>query len=159
MNTLFFVAFVAGLAALIFFIPRKKRPAIASPPANPAKRITRLRAEDATESFFCAVVGESFKNEDGGDRQEIIRRLAKAGEQVHLEREPDNPHDDNAIAVFVEDQQIGYLKTEVAARHAPKIDTGRYALAAVIASVNGGKRGKKNLGVTLEATLYRVRQP
>lgn len=122
------------------------------------KKIIRVRPEDALEQFFCAVVGESFDNDDGTSRQDIIKKHGKPGIQVHLEREPDNPHDGAAIAVYLADQQIGYLKGEVAARHAPKIDTGRYALYAEISSVNGGTKKKPNIGVTLEATLFKVRK-
>ena len=128
------------------------------PSAKVPKKIIRLRAEDAMDKFFCAVVGESFDNDDGSSRQEIIKQHGRAGAQVHLEREPDNQYDDLAIAVYLADQQIGYLKGDVAARHAPKIDTGRYVLYAEIASVNGGTKDKPNIGVTLEATLFKVRK-
>lgn len=132
---------------------------LSTPTQKPTpKKIIRLRAEDAMDKFFCAVVGESFDNDDGSSRQEIIKQHGRAGAQVHLEREPDNQYDDLAIAVYLADQQIGYLKGDVAARHAPKIDTGRYALYAKISSVNGGTKDKPNIGVTLEATLFKVRK-
>jgi hypothetical protein len=44
------------------------------------------------------VAGESFGNPDGSSRQAEIAQL-KSGEPVNLIREPDNPHDPNAIRV------------------------------------------------------------
>jgi len=125
---------------------------------NSGKRIVRLRPDDAQESFYCAVVGESFANDDGQTRQSIIKRHAKAGIHAHLEREPNNRFDSNAIAVYVADNQIGYLKSDVASRHAASIDSGRLALYAVVESVNGGTSDKPSLGVTLEVTIFKVRR-
>lgn len=60
------------------------------------------------------VVGESFRNPDGTDRQEIIPRCV-VGEWLILEHEPDNPHDINAIKVLRETgEQIGYLPRDFA---------------------------------------------
>jgi hypothetical protein len=42
--------------------------------------------------------GESFKNDDGSSRQNELKRC-RAGERVILERQPNNPHDSNAIFV------------------------------------------------------------
>lgn len=42
--------------------------------------------------------GESFKNDDGSSRQSELKRC-QPGELVKLERQPDNPHDSNAIFV------------------------------------------------------------
>lgn len=42
--------------------------------------------------------GESFKNDDGSSRQSELKRC-QAGEPVNLERQPNNPHDSNAIFV------------------------------------------------------------
>lgn len=55
-----------------------------------------------------SVVGESFENEDGSDRQEIIE-LLKVGDPIELVPEPNNPYDRNAIAVFSRKGQIGYI--------------------------------------------------
>ena len=64
--------------------------------------------------FFANVVGESFRNEDGSDRQAIIPRC-RVGERLTLKHEPDNPHDINAIRVLRHTgEQIGYLGREFA---------------------------------------------
>lgn len=157
MDTIILLFCILALSALAWlFLPKKRRSAQATEPQPPAKRIIRLDPDDALDTFFCAVVGESFRNDDGSSRQEIIRAHARPGVQAHLERDTENEFDSNAIAVYVNDQQIGYLKAEVAARHAAKLDTGRYALYAVVATVNGGTPSKPSFGVTLEATLFKV---
>ena len=58
------------------------------------------------------------------------------GRAVSLVREPDNPADTHAVAVWVSDDQqrswrVGYLDRTVAARIAPSIDGGR-AVTAVL---------------------------
>ncbi|MFA9445492.1 HIRAN domain-containing protein [Egicoccus sp. AB-alg6-2] len=46
------------------------------------------------------------------------------GQQVTLRREPDNPADPFAVAVWAEQWRIGYLDRQVAARLAPRLDAG-----------------------------------
>jgi integrase len=62
------------------------------------------------DHFFGQVSGESHRNDDGSDCQAIIPRC-RVGELLVLEREPDNPHDINAIRVIRQSgEQIGYLE-------------------------------------------------
>jgi single-stranded-DNA-specific exonuclease len=90
--------------------------------------------------FFTKVVGVTFEG-----RQDVIGGLTP-GAPVELRRQPDNPHDANAIGVFFGALHVGYLRREIARRLAPKLDGGeRYR--AQIASVTGG--GARSLGVNL----------
>lgn len=76
---------------------------------------------------------------------------AAAGRRIRLRREPENPHDANAIAVFNHrGVQVGYLPREEAAWLAPLLDAGAIRI--------GGVAGKKSDDYTLEATLI-VRAP
>lgn len=118
-------------------------------PDRPLKRIEHSR-------FICAVVGESHRNKDGKSRQTIIKKMVNAGDHVSLRREPDNPHDPNAVAVFVHGEQIGYLKREVAERLSALIDIPGYAAEAVVDGVYGGTPSKPSLGITLEMTVYQM---
>jgi hypothetical protein len=61
------------------------------------------------------VVGVSFPNDDGGSRQDHIGRYAKPDRLVMLVPEPYNPHDPNAVAVYIDDKQIGYIPRGLAA--------------------------------------------
>ncbi len=94
---------------------------------------------DAAE-FFTKVVGVTFEG-----RQDVIGGLVP-GSPLELRREPDNPHDPNAVAVFFGALRIGFLRKEIARRLAPKFDAGeRYR--AEIGSLTGG--GTRSLGVNL----------
>ncbi|WP_449284173.1 HIRAN domain-containing protein [Luteimonas qiangzhengi] len=82
------------------------------------------------------VVGTGFNNADGRSRADLIRRYCKPGTPLHLEREPNNPHDANAVAVLVEAPrilglfgggrvQIGYLREGTARSVAKRLDAGK----------------------------------
>ncbi len=94
---------------------------------------------DAAE-FFTKAVGVTFEG-----RQDVIGGLVP-GSPLDLRRQPENPHDPNAIAIFFGALQIGFLRKEIARRLAPKFDAGdRYK--AEIGSVTGG--GTRSFGVNL----------
>ena len=61
--------------------------------------------------FFASVAGESFRNEDGTDRQGIIAGC-RVGDPLVLVPEPDNDHDENAIKVLREDWRAARLCRE-----------------------------------------------
>ena len=73
----------------------------------------------------CYVVGTGFEG-----RAKIIRKHCFETMDVRLRREPDNPHDPNAVSVWVEvpgffgskQKQIGYLKRNHAERIANVLD-------------------------------------
>jgi hypothetical protein len=86
------------------------------------------------------IAGTGFYN-----RASIIRRHCHDDLNVVLKREPDNPHDPNAIAVFIEVprlfgflgrslQQIGYIKASAAKGLAKRMDEG-LVIQARVASV------------------------
>ena len=86
------------------------------------------------------IAGTGFHN-----RSSLIQRYCHNGLKAVLKREPDNPHDPNAIAVFIEVprlfglygrglQQIGYIKASAAKGLAKQMDEG-LAIQAMVASV------------------------
>lgn len=128
-------------------------PVAAEPELTPAAFLDRLYAHgedylekdrfasigDAAE-FFTKVVGVTFEG-----RQDVIGGLLP-GAPLELRREPQNPHDPNAVGVFFGALRIGYLRKEIARRLAPKFAAGeRYR--AEIGSLTGG--GARSLGVNL----------
>jgi hypothetical protein len=69
-------------------------------------------------------------------RDEIIRAHCRDGMPIILERQPDNPHDPNAVAVFIDvsrlggllgtsRKQIGFIKANTAKSLAKAIDSGK----------------------------------
>lgn len=76
-------------------------------------------------SLSLAVVGANYPNADGGNRRSEIA-FCDPGEPLELRPEPNNPHDEHAIAVFsargfqigyVASQRAVYLKTLLRAGH------------------------------------------
>ncbi len=129
-----------------------------SPKAEPhvessAEFVERLFREKATflkrdpfatigeaNAFFTKIVGVSFEG-----RQDLVAGLQE-GFDLALERQANNPHDSNAIAVRYGALQVGFLKKEIAKHLAPAMDAGaRYA--ARIESITGG--GTRNSGVNI----------
>ena len=83
--------------------------------------------------FHTKIAGVSFEG-----RQDVIAGL-RAEAPLELRRQPDNPHDCNAIAVYYGKLQLGFFNKRLAARLAPLIDSGaRYR--ARVASLTGGAR-------------------
>ena len=99
------------------------------------------------------VVGVTKRNEDGQSRQELIE-LLDPGDELYLEREPDNEYDENAIAVFNESwEQIGYLSRKVAEELAPLMDEG-YETKCIVTAITGGSDDKPSFGCNIEITVY-----
>ncbi|MDF2615438.1 MAG: hypothetical protein K0Q47_93 [Sedimentibacter sp.] len=96
---------------------------------------------DSNKMVKYRVVGTTHKNPNGTSRQEIISHLTKAS-KITLVREPDNEYDKNAIAVYANEKQIGYLSSAYAATFAPKIDAGRRFEVNV--DTIGSRTSKKN---------------
>lgn len=111
---------------------------------------------DPEDGYTFAVVGESFKNDDGTLRQKIISAMCP-GESVLLKREPDNKYDTNAVAVLnAGGRQIGYLKSAVAKWFAPKIDAGAEYVARIEAINKTATDKGKMLGVVVRVIPVRT---
>lgn len=81
------------------------------------KGIVQQISHPKIRSFNIGITGESFFNEDGSNRQEILRRC-KVGEQLHLIHEP-IPQDINAVKVCrMNGEQIGYIPQYASAEFA-----------------------------------------
>lgn len=105
--------------------------------------------------FHTKIAGVSFEG-----RQDIIAGL-QTGAALELLRQPDNPHDRNAIAVHYGALQLGFFNKRLAAHIAPLIDGGaRYR--ARVASLTGGSAQGKHRGVNIfverEATAAATRR-
>ena len=101
----------------------------------------RCQDKPPLEIIRTKVCGVSKKNEDGSRRQEIIAQCW-FDEDLDLVREPDNPHDEDAIAVFRASftEQCGYLPARLASKIAPLMDSGVNVTAGVF-DVTGGDDG------------------
>lgn len=105
-------------------------------------------------NYLVGVRGESYQNDDGTNRQEIIKEL-KVGQPVNLIADPMKKHDRNAVAVLTTaGKQIGFLPSD--ARDSSSILRGE-PVTATIHKLTGGTNwftrsilGKKHMGVVLK---------
>ena len=80
--------------------------------------------------FFSKIVGVTFANPDGSDRQALIEDLddmlqSSPFVDLLLKREPENAYDSNAIQVLDgKSRQLGYLSRSVCTTLAPIMDNG-----------------------------------
>lgn len=102
--------------------------------------------------FSLPVVGVQYHNEDGSSRQEELRRC-EPGEPIWLERQPDNPHDRNAIAVFSDRRvQVGYIAARHACWLASKIDR-EYPVHGVVGRIKGAMFDDCPLGMVVRLNM------
>jgi hypothetical protein len=102
--------------------------------------------------FFTNVVGVTFKNDDGSDRQTLIRQCMVL-DPLELKHEPDNPFDPNAVAVLGEGQQLGHLKRELAPEIVYYVRNG-WRVSALVASVQRrGSGARRKAGVNIAVLI------
>ena len=102
----------------------------------------------SSPGFYTKIVGVTFSNFDGTNRQDLIEEMEEAmdGEAdapiLTLVRERGNPYDSNAVAVMdPQGRQLGYLSKEVAASIATDIDQGT-SYRAILRAITGGGVGE-----------------
>lgn len=96
--------------------------------------------------------GERFANADGSSRQDELGRCLP-GEAIRLEREPDNPCDPMAVALYSSRAvQVGYVGREHAEWLAPLIDAGR-SIEASVSRVAPKGRPFSPLALTIKIRL------
>ena len=101
---------------------------------------TNSNKEQVYNNIEVSVAGVTYYN-----RQEIIKKLNK-NSIIELRREYNNQFDKNAIAVYANSNQIGYIPKEIAVNLAKRIDGGEKLIASILAIVGGGSY---NYGVKL----------
>jgi len=108
-------------------------------------RFKENKSRDNSGKFETNVVGVTFEN-----RQAIIAQLS-INEQLWLRREPQNPHDKNAISVWRDnDEQIGYISRDLAINFAPAFDKIGVPIPAVVTAVLGKNYSDSKLGVQIK---------
>lgn len=96
--------------------------------------------------YRAIVAGTGFEG-----RAARIRAYAKPGVELDLKREPENPYDPNAIAVYLRvrkwytlfrevPMQIGYVKRNRAEMLSKRIDEGGRIVSAHIVSMHTGQK-------------------
>lgn len=117
------------------------------------KTINRYYGKKVTDAadkiFHTNVAGVTKKNGDGSIRQNIIENDLKTGDLLILERDLENKHDKNAIAVLTtSNKQVGFIRSDHAQNLAKQMDNGSKVFAQITA-ITGGYNGK-NFGVNID---------
>ena len=95
---------------------------------------------------FNKVAGVTFPNDDGSERQEIIRRC-KTGETLVLRHDPDNAYSDFAVQVLRQNgEQLGHAPEYLAEWICKELSAG-YSVVGVICDITGGTKDKPIRGV------------
>lgn len=80
-------------------------------------------------SHLAALVGVSFRPKE---TKEIVREL-QMDDELRLEREPENQHDENAVKVVNDNGDfLGYVEKDVAAEIADRLDNGDEYTCSVV---------------------------
>jgi len=95
--------------------------------------------------FHTKIVGISFEG-----RQGYISSL-QIGDTLEIKPEPNNVYDPNAIAIFVGDKQLGYLKKELAESLKKELEAG-YNYTCVVSDITGATH--QTQGVNIELTRH-----
>jgi len=97
-------------------------------------------------SFYTKIVGVTYDNQDGTNRQDIIAELTE-NSPIKLVRDYANLHDPNAIFVVSDKGQLGFISKERASQIAARMDAGE-TINVTISSLTGG--GDYTRGVNIE---------
>jgi len=100
------------------------------------------------------VVGVTYEG-----RQDVINSMNEMLDNLIAKREPENPHDENAIAIYVEKhngelQSVGYINRGLAAKLSPVIKEQNLELIIDDYVIVGNREAGKNLGIIFNYTLY-----
>lgn len=93
--------------------PAAEHPTAPTPVIRPAPQVSDeggVNFDAPICHFFTEIVGVTYENDDGASREEIVRMCGRM-EPLSLAREPDNPHDPNAVSVERLDtgEQLGHV--------------------------------------------------
>jgi hypothetical protein len=136
---------LAGLVILALIVTWTRRRPVTEQQSSGDGR--RFSGDDlGPDEFPLSVVGESFKNKNGAQRQDIIRRC-RPGDPVTLVPEPDNTKDRFAVAVIHRLGQIGYLESG-SGRVADEMASGKFQSVTIL-NIHGGDQSRRSVGVSL----------
>ena len=117
-----------------------------------------VEIEGGNQQYRTTIAGVTYPNKDGTERQALLRAL-KPGQKLTLIREPNNPYDKFAVAIFtLSGLQLGYTHAGDS-RLADHMDMGG-AVSAKVVTVTGGPgllgwlfpSLRKNYGCVIEIT-------
>lgn len=97
-------------------------------------------------SFYSKLTGVTY-----GNRQYYISSLV-SGQILEIRRDRANQFDSNAIAVFANNHQIGFLSKELAAKLSPKLDSGD-KITVKVSQITGGNNQYKGVNILIDVYI------
>lgn len=90
-----------------------------------------------------------------GDRAKLVKKL-ETGDPLMLVREPDNPHDENAIQVLNNaGRLLGYIPAHIAEDLASELNSSHKDVAAQVARPVPPDRERKYPNAVVRISIYR----
>jgi hypothetical protein len=110
----------------------------------------RYLARDAPELAALGLRVAGVAGAGAHHAQALASDAVAPGGRLELRRDPDNPHDPNAIQVHPNDggDQVGWVPRELAAELAPELDAGRPLSAVVLREQRRSPRDPRH-GLTM----------
>jgi hypothetical protein len=110
----------------------------------------RYLARDAPELAALGLRVAGVAGAGAHHAQALASDAVAPGARLELRRDPDNPHDPNAIQVHPGDggDQVGWVPRELAAELAPELDAGRPLSAVVLREQRRSPRDSRH-GLTM----------
>lgn len=142
---------ILGLLAVAYIVGRIYFGIKNSPPYDVTVYNDPNRYGD-DRSFTTRLAGVTKNTQDGTPIQELLPTIRR-GSELKFRREPDNPYDKNAIAVYSRNHRIGYIKADVAKKLAPMLDSG-VKVKMVLDHLVGG--GRLTYGCVVRVVFYGV---
>lgn len=118
----------------------------------------RLREEEYAKAMrirhtFAKVAGVSFANDNGSERQSIIKKC-KPGEILYLRHDILNEYSSFAIKILRENgEQIGHAPEYLAERICAEVDCGYHAIG-LLKDITGGTHDRPTLGVNFGVFFF-----
>lgn len=105
--------------------------------------------------FYTKITGVTFNNENGTSRQVLLAQFSDISEDAPLEltlvREPNNPYDSNAVAIYTgTGEQLGYLNKTTNVTVAPWMDSGEHDVHAYGVLRTGGGNYSFGMNIRIE---------
>lgn len=121
----------------------------------PEEEYVVVTPDHGFDDFYTKIVGVTAVNPDGVSRQSVVKSL-RIGQKLHLQREPRNPHDAEAIKVITSERVVvGYIHGRMANNLAPVIDAG-YRFSVVVSSLTGGDEQSAGVNIRVKCVGRRM---
>ena len=152
-ETAFFIAAVIGAAIFLMLLWLNGN-------ANRVEEYSQAREKELEKEL--AWIRDSLTEQPGGPKKHNFTtyvagtsyrkyeaEACRPGQKVSLFRDPENPHDPNAVEVWVGSLHIGFIPRDEAEGMAPMMDSGEWVHKAYVSSLFG------DYGVEIRVIYYR----